>query len=100
MISISRVKIAETEDASKREDPGQFQHSPSFPSPYLRSPTNLDQQEEVRVLTLGSGSVALPDVVVLNVNTHLISSSLCRISGKMIGREESTMRGYASNGGM
>lgn len=32
----------------------------------------LDQQKEVRVLALGSGSVALPDVVVLNVDTHLI----------------------------
>jgi len=42
----------------------------------------LDQQEEVRVLTLGSGSVALPDVVVLNVNTHLISSNSFRVSGR------------------
>lgn len=50
-----------------------FRLCPSFHLQLLR--TNLDQQEEVRVLALGSRSVALPDVVVLNVDTHLFSSN-------------------------
>jgi len=46
----------------------------------------LDQQEEVGVLTLGSGSVALPDVVVLNVDTHLFSSNRIRFQHNIIVR--------------